>query len=83
MRIGLLSNILISTRSETNISYIHSYDFHVYIYIIYTPNLGLEISIFDREREQGLLPKLRAPSPDSLRLALVVSAMDEYGKFSE
>ena len=25
----------------------------VYIYIIYTPNLGLRITTFDREREQG------------------------------
>ena len=24
-----------------------------YIYIIYTPNLGLGIAVFDREREQG------------------------------
>jgi len=28
--------------------------FHrVYIYIIYTPNLGLGITVFDQEREQG------------------------------
>ena len=26
---------------------------HLYIYIIYTPNLGLEIAILGREREQG------------------------------
>ena len=26
---------------------------YIYIYIIYTPNLGLEITRFDREREQG------------------------------
>ena len=26
---------------------------YVYIYIIYTPNLGLEIAVFDQEREQG------------------------------
>jgi hypothetical protein len=26
---------------------------HSYIYIIYTPNLGLTIAVFDREREQG------------------------------
>ncbi len=25
----------------------------IYIYIIYTPNLGLRITVFDREREQG------------------------------
>ncbi len=25
----------------------------LYIYIIYTPNLGLRITVFDREREQG------------------------------
>ena len=27
--------------------------FSIYIYIIYTPNLGLVIAVFDREREQG------------------------------
>ena len=26
---------------------------YVYIYYIYTPNLGLRITVFDREREQG------------------------------
>ena len=26
---------------------------HIYICIIYTPNLGLGIAIFDREREHG------------------------------
>ena len=26
---------------------------YIYIYIIYTPNLGSEITLFDREREQG------------------------------
>ena len=27
-------------------------DIYKYIYIIYTPNLGLKIAVFDREREQ-------------------------------
>jgi len=26
---------------------------NIYIYIIYTPNLGLGITVFDQEREQG------------------------------
>ena len=25
----------------------------IYMYIIYTPNLGLGIAVFDRKREQG------------------------------
>ena len=28
---------------------------YIYIYIIYTPNLGFEIAVFDQEREQGRL----------------------------
>ena len=32
------------------ISYIYA---KIYIYIIYTPNLGLEIAVFVREKEQG------------------------------
>ena len=30
-----------------------SYRINIYIYIIYTPNLGLEIAVPGREREQG------------------------------
>jgi len=41
------TNIIISYRRP--ISIIVS----IYIYIIYTPNLGLGIAVFDREREQG------------------------------
>jgi len=26
---------------------------YIYIYIIYTPNLGLGVALFDREKEQG------------------------------
>ena len=29
----------------------------IYIYIMYTPNLGLRIAVFDREREQGGAPR--------------------------
>ena len=30
---------------------------YMYIYIIYTPNLGFEIAVFSQEREQGCLKR--------------------------
>ena len=38
--------------SEASPVFTHSASY-IYIYIIYTPNLGLRITVFDREREQG------------------------------
>jgi len=32
----------------------------IYIYIIYTPNLGLEVAVFNRVREQGRFRGSRA-----------------------
>ena len=38
--------------------------FGVYIYIIYTPNLGFEIAVLDQEREQG---RFRGSSKGAVR----------------
>ena len=41
------------SRSGTAITDLKFRVYNIYIYIIYTPNLGSEIILFDREKEQG------------------------------